>query len=542
MAVMTRIPKPLEDGKPETARAWIQANSIWVRQAIEKHEAWLEEAEVAKYQQAYDGFLQSIEDREKSRGDDVNHKLQTNYAKLVIDTVVDYMLGKPIVWTVEDTGGDGDAAADKKLLDEYRQKLLRLMRHENAQRVLAEFLRQGSIAGLSAVISWVDENGQLDFEEFPIQEVVPIFDTKGRLRYALRYYQVELPDETDESRTVERTKVEVYDGRYVSYYIGDETGATFVYDEDEAETGNPVEHRAGRIPVSIFVNGTPASYDKRVKRAGVSDLGGGLFTILEQYAHVMSDKANTVDRMLDQFLALIGVDTDEKEVLFMRKARALSLKAPDSKAQFLAPDQEDKAVENHLDRLLDTIHDMGQIPKMGDTNAATATEIKLKYAPLDIKAGKKELYFIQAVKHFVAVLTDMLNAQRLVEAGVDPDEDDLYGILTGKITPPDDVRLYNPEWVSFTFNRNLPQNFKEIAEIVKNLAGIVPDSYLYELLWFIEDPVAALEEMKKQKADALKANMQAMGFDAEFTSTGDEGGGQGTGDRDNGGGDGNADD
>jgi hypothetical protein len=77
------------------------------------------------------------------------------------------------------------------------------------------------------------------------------------------------------------------------------------------------------------------------------------------------------------------------------------------------------------------------------------------------------------------------------------------------------VELYNPDWVSVTLNRNLPQNYTEIATIVATLAGKVPDSYLYELLWFVDDPVKALAEMKAQKEAAVKANMAAMGYTDE---------------------------
>jgi hypothetical protein len=112
----------------------------------------------------------------------------------------------------------------------------------------------------------------------------------------------------------------------------------------------------------------------------------------------------------------------------------------------------------------------------------------------------------------------MLNAKRLIEAGVQ----DVYAVLSGEVES--SVVLYDADWLAFTINRNLPQNYLEIAQIVSGLAGKVPDSYLYELLWFVDDPVAALEEMKAQKkADAelqAKASIAAMGLDN--TGTGEE--------------------
>jgi SPP1 family phage portal protein len=528
MAVVTRVPETLALLGPQAAQIWADDNGTWLKDIIDKHKAWLDAEGIAQYQAAYDGYLEKIDLREKSRGDDVNHKLQVNYAKKVIDFPVDYMLGKPIVWTVDDPEPEKDAEGKNKpraIVEEYRKTIIKLLQNEEAQRVFSEMLRQGSIASYSTVIAWVDEKGGIDYEEYPVQEVVPVYDVRGRLVLVVRFYPYEVTKITEAgAKTTEVTRVEVYDEKYLTYYLSDETGGSYALDDSEVETGNPIEHRAGRIPVSVFLNGTPARYEKRVKKLGTSDLGDGVLSLLEEYASTMSDKANMVDRYNDQYLKLKGVtlgDTPqqaEAEVLAMRKARAIALKSSESDADFIAPDQEDKAVENHLTRVKDTIYETTDTPKLSDLSGATATEIKVKYASMDIKTGKKEIYFTGAIKRLIRVLTDMLNAKRLIEAGVQ----DVYAVLSGEVES--SVVLYDADWLAFTINRNLPQNYLEIAQIVSGLAGKVPDSYLYELLWFVDDPVAALEEMKAQKkADAelqAKASIAAMGLDN--TGTGEE--------------------
>ncbi|WP_433958551.1 phage portal protein [Cytobacillus horneckiae] len=523
MAVVNTIPKLLSDyGDVEIAQAaaaWAEEYNTWLKTVIDQHDTFLKQFEVAKYQAAYDAELESITDRDKSRGDDINHKLQVAMAQLVIDTVVDYMTGKPISWTIENLEIDDGS---KEIVEQYRKEIMALLRSKNAQRVLAEQLRQGSIAFYSGVICWVDEDGNIDYDEYPVQEVIPVYDNRGKLRLVIRKYIV--TDETEETPT-ERTKLEIYDNKYVTYLIQDEQGLGFQLDLSEEKTGNPVQHLAGRIPVSMFINGTPAKYEDRKKRIGTSDLKV-IFSLLEELASAMSDKANTVDRLLDQFLLFKNVTTTEDEVQKMRKARAIVLKNKESDASFMAPSQEDGAVENHLDRVEEMVHKTSQIPKLNDIGGATATEIKVKYSSLDIKAGKKENYFSPAIKDFVKVLTDLLNSRRILEKNK---EADVSAILAGKEKSP--VELYNAEWLQFTINRNMPQNFLEIAQIVSSLAGIVPDSYLYELLWFVEDPVAALKEMKEQKEEESKraatAGIAALGYGGEFGNVGtnNEGGG-----------------
>lgn len=520
MAVSNIIPETLAAAvcNPAAAKAWVDSNGDWLKKIIDKHGTWLDEEEILKYQEAYDGYLESIDTRDKARGDGVNNKLMPNLAALVIDTPVDYLAGKPIVWAFEIPK---EEKQDKKLLDQYRNDLLKLIRGEEAQRVFSEQLRQGGIGGYSCVIAWVDEKGRIDYDEFPVNEVIPVYDTRGRLQMVIRYYPIDVEDEN--GREVQRNRVEVYDDRYLTYYLEGSDG-TYVLDDEEVDTGNPVEHKAGRIPVSIFVNGTAARYEKRVNRNGTSDLGNGVFSLLENLASTVSDKANTVERLLDQYLLLTGVDVDEKEVQSMHKARAIALKNLQSKAEFIAPKQEDTTVENHIDRLVELIHDTTGVPRLNDLSGATATEIKMKFMPLDIKAGKKELYFSAAIKQLVAVLTDMLNYKRLVEEAKMQEADRIYAILAGDEPAPGSFVLYNSDWVQFTINRNLPQNFKEIANIFAVLAGKVPDEYLYELLWFIDDPKAALESMKTQRQEeadlTAQQGLNAMGLGGEFSSTG----------------------
>lgn len=524
MAVTSRVPATLANlpkANPAAAENWAADNGKWIKLILDKHTNWLEEVEVAKFQAAYDGYLDSIDQREKARGDDTNYKIFVNLAQLIIDVAVDYIISKPPVWTVENGDLPDDQAGEPELLTEYRKKLTKKLRTEQAQRVLAEQLRQGSIACYSVVICWVDEKGEIDFEEFPVQEVIPVYDTRGRLIMVLRSYEMEIPGEAG---TETYTRVEVYDDRYITYYRSNETGDSFILDDTETETGNPIEHKAGRIPVSVFMNGTPARYERRLTKAGTSDLES-VFSIMDAYANGVSDKANLADYLQDQYLKLKGVDTDEKEVVKMRKARAIALKSKDSDAEFISQDQNDQAVENYLNRLEKLIYDTTFTPKLNDLQGATATEIKMKYANLDIKAGKKEIYFTDAINQLIAVITDLLNAEILVNGGTESP----YEVLSD----PDQMEkrvgkdLYTSDWVQFTLNRNLPQNFKEIADIVALLIDKVPDAYLYELLWFIDDPVAALEEMKEQRKDradqAAKASLAALGYGGEFGNAGSEG-------------------
>lgn len=515
MAISTVIPKPLSEkanASAKDAAEWITANGSWVASIIEKHNTWIREAEVEKYQAAYDGALDSIASRDKSRGDGTNNKLIANYSMIIIDTLVDYMIGKPPIYTVEDPDQADSETSEGEIITEYRKKLMALLK-DKAVLMLSELLRQGCIAGYSSIIAWVDERGEIDYNEYPVQEVVPVFDVRGRLVTVLRVYEIET---LENGQAVTKKRVEVYDDRYITYYISD-GGESYTLDESEVPTGNPIEHKAGRIPVVVYQNGVPANYKERIKSSGKSDLSFGVFDLVVAYSHGLSDKANLVEYLQDMYLLLTGVDVDEKEVLKMRKARAIALKDANSKADFIAQDQADGSVENFLTRLSKDIYDTTSTPRLSELNGATATEIKMKYACLDIKAGKKEPRFIMAIKQLLAILTDFLNTQKLIELG---ETVDTYTIVSDITAVEKRVDLYRADWVEVSLVRNLPQNYKEIADIVAELADTVPDSYLYELLWFIEDPQKALEEMKTQKKDTAANSLNTLGLGSGGVDTG----------------------
>jgi SPP1 family phage portal protein len=517
MAVSTIVPKALSEKSGATsadADAWIKDNGTWVAGIIEKHDAWLKDAEVEKYQSAYDGLLDDIAAREKSRGDGTNYKLIANYASIIVDTLVDYMIGKPPIYTIEDQTQDDAETEESEIVKEYRKKITALLQ-DKATLMLGELLRQGCIAGCSALIAWVDEKGKIDYGEYPVQEVIPVFDVRGRLVMVLRKYEIEA---LEAGQPVTKTRIEVYDDRYIAYYISD--GENFILDKLEVETGNPIEHKAGRIPVVIYQNGVPALYKERLKSNGKSDLSFGAFELIVAYSHGLSDKANLVEYLQDMYLLLTGVDVDEKEVLKMRKARAIALKSAESKAEFIAQDQADGAVENFLTRLSKDIYDTTGTPRLSELSGATATEIKMKYACLDIKAGKKEPRFIMAIMQLVTILTDFLNTEKLVELGVG----NTYDIITNDKLIVERGDLYTVEWAGVSLVRNLPQNYKEIADIVAELTDTVPDAYLYELLWFIDDPQKALEEMKAQKkeTEANSLNTLGLGMGGVFNDNADD--------------------
>ena len=366
MAVSSYIPQTLAEMKKVnqvTAERWIKDNASWVAAMVAKHDSWIKDNAVDLYQAAYDGELDEIEQRDKARDGGTENKLVSNYVQIIIDTLVDYMLGKSPIYTVEDPDQDDEETEEREIITEYRKKVMKLLK-DKAQGEFSDLLRDMCIGGFGSIIVWVDEKGNIDYSEYPIQEIIPIYDGRKRLRLLFRRYEVGVWENGSETT---KTKVEVYDDRYVTYYTGDSMESLHL-DETEAKTGNPIEHKAGRIPVVVCQNQLPAKYSERVKGYGKSDLSYGVVPLAVAYCHGLSDKANLMEYLQDQYLCLTGVDVDENEVLKMRKARALALKDKDSKASFIAQSQDDNAVENGLTRTKNDIMDTTNTPRLAELN------------------------------------------------------------------------------------------------------------------------------------------------------------------------------
>lgn len=515
MAVSTKIPQTLQQATAGSlatkadAETWISNNQAWVSDIIAKHDAWIKDANIDILQAAYDGELDEIAKRQRARDGGTENKLVADYIQPIIDTLVDYMLGKSPVYTIEDPDQEDDDTDESTIVAEYRKKIMKLLK-EKSLSCFSSVLRSGCVSGFGGAICWVDEKGQIDYDEYPVQELIPVYDGRRVLRLVIRRYEAD----GDNGNTV--TKLEVYDDRYIMYFSGSTNN--FAVDPDEEDTENPIEHKAGHIPVAIYQNQLPASYKERVKGYGKSDLSYGALDLIVAYCHGISDKANLMEYLQDQYLLLTGVDVDEGEVIKMRKARALALKDKESKAAFIAQDQADGAIENGLTRQKNDLYDTTNTPRLSELSAATATEIKMKYSGLDIKAGKKEPSLVQFIKNFVAILTDFVNTQKLIEQG----ETNTFEIVSDPAAIEDRVDLYQSEWLEMTITRNLPQNYEELANIVSTLSDIVPRSYLYELLWFIDDPQKALEEMKAEEEKSQASSLTAIGLGAD--NLGDTGG------------------
>lgn len=89
----------------------------------------------------------------------IYHELSTLFwAAYYVDTLVDYMLGKSPIYTVEDPDQDDEETEEREIITEYRKKVMKLLK-DKAQGEFSDLLRDMCIGGFGSIIVWVDEKG-----------------------------------------------------------------------------------------------------------------------------------------------------------------------------------------------------------------------------------------------------------------------------------------------------------------------------------------------------------------------------------------------
>ncbi|MEZ2659296.1 phage portal protein [Aneurinibacillus aneurinilyticus] len=446
---------------------WEKLNKI-----LQQHSYMLAEAEEA--QRRYDGDYDILR-REKKRLDDPNHRIVTNYARMIVNMKVNYMLGKPVSYDVPKSI-DGVL---EEVLSQFEEDLRAVMEENDDEAVTFEAVRDGLIARVATVLFyWQD--GEIRYRSYTLNECIPVVDASGELVQAIHRYKDE-----------EKEYIEIYDSRTVTYLVRDGDGFML----DDRYGVNPAVHYLPIVPAAIFINGKPARPHFCKIAHGVSELGPDIRTLLEEYSRIISDNANRMDVFCDPYILMRGAQITRDEMLEMRQARAIRTDDPSSEVSYLEWSQESSGVDSHADRILDTIFEVSSTPKIYKQEAAGALSsvaIRQLYTPLDNAVNEKEVWLNKFIRRKLMIITLMLNAK--------------YALAEGK--EPETYERYDWRWVDWRTNRNLPQNLKEEIETLLQLKGTISDFTLLQNIPFVENAEDEMDRIRQEKLDTPRVNLK----------------------------------
>ena len=388
-----------------------------------------------------------------------NTRLVFQFPKFIIDTAHSYLVGKPITYA-NNTSIEDLSFADT---DEFIKTLRDIFANNDESFLTAEILKNCSIVGDAYEYIYLKKDGTIKMMEFPASECIPIYNPSTKeLEAVIRFFEMEKLDANGKKKIVH--KIEVYDNEKVTYYDMEDGKVTL----DLTKPATP--HKLEEVPIIHYKNVTISNMDY-----GLSDIKD-VETLIDEFNERASDLSNTLQYNSNPLLKLINCTMDKEQLQEMINSRCIQL-PEGAQAEYLVWDQQINAIEKHLERLNDCILTFSCTPKLykdnDEGNPMSGISIKMKFSGADLKANNKERNYRLGIKKRIRLISKIL-------------------ALT-------ENKVYNYNDVDIIFNRSIPQNLLELADIVVKLKGTVSDETLLGILPFVIDVTTEMDRVAKEK-------------------------------------------
>jgi len=389
-----------------------------------------------------------------------NNKVISPFYNELVDQKADYILGKK------------PTIANKKESD--KNKLTELI-----TRKFFKFLKKSTVGASNKGIEWghvfVNEKGEFDFIVIPAEQIIPDYDSnyKNKLLSIMRYYYVDAQD--SKGNLVQRTKVEIWDDKQVTFYIEDEKGE---YIKDGLEPENPRPHWRevlkqnktvvssdakdwGEVPFFPLLNNDISISDlRRVK------------TLNDLYDVVLSGFGNQIEDLKEIHVVIKNyAGTDNEELVQMFKESNFIKVSGDGGAEPLELTIPVAAKESIMKILKENIYIAGRgVDYTGlALNNPTNLTLKFMFARLDLKADA----IISSLEEYIL---------KLIE----------YWYFFNNSE-------YKEEDFEITFNKSLIINESEIIADVANSTDVSERTRLAHHPW-VDDVDKEIEQKRKEEA------------------------------------------
>lgn len=379
---------------------------------------------------------------------EINSQLANDFYSKIIDTKVGYFSGNATSYVLEEEG-------QNKLLQDF------LVRNRISD-VDAETTKWAAICGYAARLVYIPTN-QTEERIVNIQPWEAILlgeNGMDEADYGIRYYMME-----GESGQVAR--VELYDNEKVYDFEGRGFG--------DLELMGETDHVFDYCPMFGIMNNEELIGDAEK-----------VLTLIDAYDRAFSDVNSEIEAFRSAYLAFFGVmpPGPDEEDDFKKNGTLYFMEGQDGK--FITKVIQDVAVENHLNRLHENIHNFSSTPDLGDKNFAgtqTGPAMKYKILGLENKCASFERKMTSSnIRQF-----EIINSSNKKKG-----------------------LSFDPYEVKQHYSRNFPEDLEAEARVQALLNGLVPEDFRFSKFTGVDNPKQMAEEFIAQKnAYAQEAmNMQ----------------------------------
>lgn len=367
-----------------------------------------------------------------------NHRIVSPFANYITTQMVGYFAGEPISYSSND-----DAMLEEiELINEYND--------ENAENTA--IAKDQSIYGVAYEQLYIDEDGNIRFQKLDPTTAIPIYDDtiEAELLYFIRTF-----DDEDILTGNTTQFVEVFSRTYHQLFRRDLSALTLVSEE---------QHAFGMVPISIYKNNEEQIGDFEP-----------VLSLIDAYDVITSDGVNEMDYFSDAYLMLTGMGgTDAEDIAAMKEQRVMLLPA-DGKAEWLIKNLNDTYIENQKNRLENAIHKFSACPNLTDENfAANASGVAIKYKLLGLenKTAAKEGEYKKGLQRRLELICQIL-------------------ALTGT--------KYDYRAIEITFNRNIPSNLIEVADVLNKVGHLLSNETQINMLPIDIDATKEMERIEQEQ-------------------------------------------
>lgn len=400
--------------------------------------------EEKRKQKLYDYYMgkQDICKRIMADAAKPNNRVVNPYANYITDIMTGYFMGEPVAYSSADAGMIAEIDAIFNYNDESNEN--------------SELAKDASIFGSAYEQMYIDEDGKIRFQKIDAIHAIPIYDNtiESELLYFIRYY-----DEQDILTGNVVQFVEVFSRTYHQQYKRDLNSLRLLEEE---------QHSFNAVPIVVYQNNQELLGDFET-----------VIPLIDAYDKIQSDSVNDMEYFADAYLALYGMNGTEAEDIAAMKEQRVLLLDENSKAEWLIKQMNDTYVENLKTRLVQDIHKYSACPSMTDEQfAANASGVAMKYKlmGLENKTSKKERSFKKALQRRIEIICNVL-------------------ALIGT--------SYDYRAVDIIFNRNIPSNITEIAEVISKVGHLLSKETQVSLLPIDVNYSAEKERLRQEQEEGF---------------------------------------